>query len=113
MKLLTKAQMIEKLTAAGVTVPEGNHTVASLTELAAANGISVEVPGQEGDGTGSTPDTGTGSELPPVKEKIARFTAPADPDAEEIGWRVAAGLTEAQAREVIGRQRAEDAAKGK
>lgn len=88
---MNKTEILAALAAAGITA-DPSMTVAQLRELAAANNVSTDRVKPEGD--------------------VIQFDAPAapDPDAELIAEKVRAGLSEAQAREVIARQRAEDEA---
>lgn len=91
---MTKATIIALITAAGIEIPATTTTVAALTELATANGVELK----------ETPDG--------EKEPIVEFEAPPEPeaDADLIAEKVRCGLTIGQAREVIARQRKEDAA---
>ena len=92
---MNKTEILAALAAAGVTA-DASMTVAQLRELAAANNVSTDKV--KADEAGAD---------------VLEFEAPAepDPDAAEIAEKVRAGLMESQAREVIARQRAEDAAK--
>lgn len=91
---MNKTEILAALAAAGVTADE-TMTIAQLKELAAANNVSLV------------------KEKPVVPEGEVLEPEPAvgpDKDAELVAEKVRAGLTDKQAREVIARQRAEDAA---
>lgn len=94
---MNKTEILAALAAAGVTADE-TMTIAQLKELAAANNVSLV------------------KEKPAVLEgEVLEFEPEAGPDkdAELVAEKVRAGLSDKQARDVIARQRAEDAANAK
>lgn len=91
---MTKAEIINRLTAAGVAIPS-NANVVALTELAAANKVDIS-------------DPPAGNEPTPAGPAADPSTAPARYEAM-IEAKVAAGLSREMATEVVKRQMDYDA----
>jgi hypothetical protein len=103
LSMKTKPELIAALTAKGVPCDD-TMTVVILQELATKNGIDLKKEKADagaGDGGGRSIETTIEKKATP---------APAAAAADDIEWRVRAGLTRDQAIEVAARQRETDAA---
>jgi len=98
-----KTELLASLKEKGVACDE-TMTVPVLQELATKNGIEIKKEKTPGGGTGTPGESGGGAG--------SEASAPAAPAsaADDIEWRVRAGLSREQATEVAARQRQEDAA---
>ena len=112
---MNKTELLAALAAAGVTADPA-MTVKQLQDLAKQHNVPTTknaAPGAGAGGSGNENPGGDGSGNT-EQEKPTKETAPTpagESDDEIIARKVAAGLTESQAREVLKNQRLEDSAR--